>query len=142
MQPDQIQQHALAQYARAFAAAGSYEQARTAHNASSTGVLYLEMAWAAMIAEDAALKASGAASVEEMVRGEDVARFKQMQRDQGLTEVFGVDGVPQWVPKAEAERMAVAAYYAPKFAALHPDDVKGRTELQREVSDRMVAIDG
>lgn len=142
MQPNQIAQHALAQYARAYANTMSYEQARTAHNASSAGVLHIEAAWDAMLKEDAALKLSGATSIEALTRSEDVARFEQMQRDQGLSKVFGVDGVAQWVPKAEAERMALAAFYAPKFAALHRDDVKGRQALEREVSDRTVAIGG
>lgn len=142
MQPDQIQRHALAQYARAFAAVMSYEAARTAHNASSDGVLYIESAWDAMLKEDAALAASGAATVEEMVRGEDVARFELMQRDQGLAKVFGVDGVAQWLPKAEAQRMAVAAYYAPKYANLDPHSVGEKAELDRAVKAAMEAIDG
>lgn len=142
MQPDQIAQHALAQYARAYAAAGSYEQARTAHNASSDGVLYIERAWAAMIAEDTALAASGASSFEAMVRGEDVARFEAMQEAQGLAKVVGTDGVAQWVPKAEARRMALVALYAPKFANLDPHSVAEKAELEREFNAAMVAIDG
>lgn len=142
MQPDQIAQHALAQYARAYAASGSYEQARDAHNASSDGVLYIEKAWAAMIAEDAALKASGAATIDEMVRGQDVARFEQMQRDQGLAKVFGTDGVAQWVPKAQAQRMAVAAFYQPKYDNLDPHSVGEKAELDRALQAAMAAIDG
>lgn len=142
MQPDQIQQHALAQYARAFAAVMSFEAARTAHNASSAGVLHIEAAWAAMIAEDAALKASGAATVEEMVRGADVAKFEAAQVAQGLAKVVGVDGVAQWVPKAEAQRMQVAAFYAPKYANLDPHSVGEKAELDRAVKAAMEAIDG
>lgn len=142
MQPDQIQQHALAQYARAYAAQGSYEAARDAHNASSASVLHIEAAWKAMIDEDAALKASGAATVEEMVRGEDVAKFEAAQVAQGLAKVFGVDGVPQWVPKTEAQRMAVAKYYAAKIANLDPQSVGERKEVQRELDAAMAAIDG
>lgn len=142
MQPNQIQQHALAQYARAFAEAGSYEQARTAHNASSDGVLYIERAWQAMVDEDAAVKASGAADFEAMVRGADVAKFEADQVAQGLAKVYGTDGVPQWVAKAEAQRMALVALYAPKFANLDPQSVGEKAELERAFNAAMVAIDG
>ncbi len=142
MQPDQIAQHALAEYARAYAAVMSYEAARNAHNASSDGVLYIEKAWAAMIAEDAALAASTADSFEAMVRGQDVANFEAMQVAQGLAKVIGLDGVAQWIPKADAARKAVVDYYAPKFANLDPNSIGEKAELQREFGAAYMAAGG
>lgn len=142
MQPEQIAQHALAEYARAYAATMSYQAARNAHNASSDGVLYIEKAWAAMIAEDAALAASGAASFEAMVRGADVMAFEAMQRAQGLEKVVGLDGVAQWMPKADVQRKAIVDYYAPKFANLDPNSVGEKAELQRAFAEAFMAVGG